>query len=253
MTIYRSHSFQPDDPIRGGVLPEAFDLTFEGFSEEAFSILARLKEQPHIEQYRKEKAAIKTFLTNPFKQYRDDLVVNWVLPNTLDLETERNVFSRLLKNDFGAGGCHHHLWLSFYRPHLRRLTDVQLAHSIHPHGFKVGLFLGDNARRELQAVKERIKLSPNKFLDPVNALLEGSGWQLSYYDGYGEKTRRASHSEPLAEIPEALFKARGIWIRTHFSKDNVLDWRGALVEHAVSAVWDLWPLYIYLTESRERV
>ena len=128
----------PDAEADAWIVPEPLDLTFEGFAPEAFAILERLRDEPHIAQYRKEKAGIKRYITEPFKRFRDDLVVNWVLPNRLDFETEKNVFSRLLKNDFGAGGCHHHLWMAFYRPGRRRLTDVQLAPCITPDGFTMG-------------------------------------------------------------------------------------------------------------------
>ena len=52
------------------------------------------------ERYRKEKEVLKRAITEPFKRYRDDLALNWVIPNALPFETEKNVFSRILKNIF---------------------------------------------------------------------------------------------------------------------------------------------------------
>ncbi|WP_243663954.1 hypothetical protein [Rhodothermus marinus] len=121
--------------------------TFEGFAPEAFEALARLKSRPHIEQYRQEKPALRRYVQEPFRRLRDDLVVNWVLPNSLALETERNVFSRFLKNDFGAGGCYAHYWMAFYRQGRRRLADVQLIVSLHADGLRVGVYAGERRGR----------------------------------------------------------------------------------------------------------
>lgn len=233
------------------VIPDGLDLTFGGFGEEAFAILERLRAEPHIEQYRKEKEAIRRFLTDPFKRYRDDLVVNWVLPNRLDLETERNVFSRLLKNDFGAGGCHHHLWMAFYRPGLKRLTDVQLAHSIRPEGFEVSVFVGGYARSLVKAVRTRIHDEPARFLDLVNPLLQETYW-LAWRTGSGAAARHGRADAPLDALPDGLLRADDLWLRARFPRAEVVAWRGALVHHALGAVRTLWPVYRFMMRAEGR-
>ncbi|GIV62352.1 MAG: hypothetical protein KatS3mg044_1218 [Rhodothermaceae bacterium] len=132
------------------------DPLFEGFGVEAFAALARLKAEPHIERYRLEKEALRRYVQAPFRRLRDDLAVRWVLPNALALETERNVFSRFLKNDFGAGGCHAHYWMAFYRAGRRRLADVQLIVSLHADGLKVGVYAGEPARAVWKAVRAHL-------------------------------------------------------------------------------------------------
>ena len=225
------------------VLPETYDLSFEGFRPEAFAVLDRLRARPHIEQYREDKDALRRFLQEPFKRYRDDLVVNCVLPNRLRFETERNVFSRLLKNDFGAGGCHHHLWMAFYRPGRKRLTDLQLSHSISPDGFVCGLYVGDYATDLLRQSKQRIAAQPGRFLELLNPLLEDPRWRLAYDDGSGKRDRRIVHEAPLRDVPEALQKANGIWVRAFFNRGEVLQWKGELVPQALEAMCAVWPLY----------
>ncbi len=219
-------------------VPEVLDLRFEGFSDEAFAVLERLRARPHIEQYRKERAAIRAHLTTPFQRYRDDLVVSFVLPNRLAFETERGVFSRLLKNDFGAGGCHHHLWLSFYRPGRRRLTDVQLAHTIRPDGFTVGLFVGERMGTILSSARGRMVREPETFLGLLNPLLQ---YQTIIETG----RKRVVYRAPLPSIPEEMSKAKSLWVRRTFARSDVLRWRGALVQHALEVVRALWPLYRY--------
>lgn len=230
-------------PAEALILPEEWDLSFEGFHPEAFAVLERLRTQPHIEQYRKQKAGIRTYLKEPFKRYRDDLVVNWVLPNRLDFETERNVFSRLLKNDFGAGGCHHHLWMSFYRPGTRRLADWQLTHSINPDGFVAGLYVGGYATEPLTQALSQIAAAPERFLDLINLLLGNSGWQFSYAYATGKEKVRRRYSEQLDVLPEEISRADEIWIRHTFERAQVLEWQGRLVPHALEAILSVWPIY----------
>ena len=255
LTPSKSHSFPMlerdptsvpwmEKPADQWVLPDPLDLTFEGFAPEAFALLDRLREHPHIEQYRKEKEGIQRYITGPFKRFRDDLVVNWVLPNRLDFETEKNVFSRLLKNDFGAGGCHHHLWMSFYRPSRRRLTDVQLSHSITPNGFTTGLFVGDYAKDLLQQAKDRIAAEPGRFLDLINPLLQSKKMCI-YHSPRGQKTR-TFYEAPLDALPPELSKATGFFIRCYLCREEAVTVEGGLVRWALERLRHLWPLYQFM-------
>jgi hypothetical protein len=233
----------PEKPAADLVLPPVLDLGFEGFGPDAFAVLERLRAHPHVQQYRQEKDAVRAFVMEPFKRYRDDLVVNFVLPNQLGFETEKNVFSRLLKNDFGAGGCHHHLWMSFYRPGRRRLTDYQLAHSLSPDGFTVGLYVGDYAQDLVkQAVRHILDQTP-VFLRLLGPLLRDPAWRFFIYTGTGDTRVEVTQADGEAQLKEYLKKARGLWVRTVFPREDVLRWQGALVRHALDATVAAWPLY----------
>ena len=235
-----------ETPAADLAFPEPLDLSFEGFGPEAFAILDRLREHPHIEQYREEKEGIQHYIQQPFKRYRDDLVVNWVLPNRLDFETEKNVFARILKNDFGAGGSHSHLWMAFYRPGRKRLTDVQISHGISPEGFTIGLFVGEYAKDVFRKAKKRVEAEPERFLGLVNERLEEGAWRLSAYSGAGKSRVQNVHDEPLAALPERMDKAKALWLRTVLPREKVLAWEGTLVQHALEEVRTLWPLYRFV-------
>ena len=227
-------------------LPDPLDLAFEGFQEEAFAVLERLQAHPHIEQYREEKPDIERYIKTPFKRYRNDLVVNWVLPNRLGFETEKHVFSRLLKNDFGAGGCHHHKWMAFYRPGRRRLTDLQVTHSLFPDSFRVGLFVGGRDRALRDQALERITDQSGRFLSLVNQLLQKPAWQLFYSRGSGKSKRRIYHDAPLDAVPDDIGKAKELWIRIRFGREEVIAWEAELVPRALDAVLAVWPIYRFL-------
>lgn len=231
-------------------LSESWSLTFPGFTSTAFEILDRLRKTPHIDQYNQEKPGVTEDLKDPFRQYRDDLVVNWVLPSRLDLETERHVFSRLLKNDFGAGGCHDNLWMAFYRPETKRLKDVQVSHCISPDGFDVGIYVGSHATDLLRRAVERMYQAPDSYLALVNPLLEEPDWRFSAHGGSGEGKWKTTWRERLAGIPDAVDEADGIWVRRRISRTRVLELGPELVREGLNAVLDVWPIYrFYLSND----
>ncbi len=217
------------------LVPPAF--TFEGFAPEAFEALARLKAHPHIGQYRQEKPVLRRHVQEPFRRLRDDLVVNWVLPSALALETERNVFSRFLKNDFGAGGCYAHYWMAFYRQGRRRLADVQLIVSLHADGLRVGVYAGEPARAVWRAVRTHLLEVGMGVLDPLIPLLH-----IKIYPRKGT-TRLVRTADELHRLPELLRGAEGIWAGRTLSRAAVLAW-GAEIVPWIWETWQLaWPLY----------
>lgn len=238
--MWRVKRYRPKWHTSNPELVGARDYHFPGFTEATFAILDRLKAHPHIEQYRKEKPALSAHLTQPFKAYRDDLVVYWVLPSELDLETERNVFSRLLKNDFGAGGCHHHQWLSFYRPGYRRLTDVQLAHSLSTDGLTLNLFVGAYGKAVLKAAKAQTRRATSTFLAHLEPLLQ---YKLTLEVPVKGQTQRTVYHPPLAELPEAWDRASALWISRLYPRAEVIAAGPALMDQVLAGLRDLWPIY----------
>lgn len=230
----------------GRAEPPAFSFT--GFPDEAFEALGRLREEPHMERYQIEKAVLKRHVQTPFKRYRDDLVMNWVLPNALPFETERGVFSRFPKNDFGAGGANHHLWMSFYRPGRRRLSDIQLSHGVYPDGFAFGLYVGGYAKSLFTAARDRLLEEPERALEILNAMI-GRGYRLKFAPRVKLPEDAVTFDEPLSKIPEGLDSAKGIWVRAKLPREEVQALGPQLVERALEAQADLWPLYRFLAEA----
>ena len=237
-------------PVEEMHRPETLEHSFEGWTPEVFEMLDRLRAEPHIDQYKKEKPGVTGHLKDPFRRYRDDLVVNWVLPNRLGLETERNVFSRLLKNDFGAGGCHDHLWMSFYRPETKRLEDVQITHRVSPDGFAIGVYVGAYATDLLEQAKARIQYAPATYLDLVNPLLEAEGWRFYTHSGSGENEETVVYTDPLDSVPASVSGADGIYARHYISREETLALGPKLVDRALDLVFDVWPIYrFYLADA----
>ena len=235
----------PDAPDRRATPP---DLTFGGFPAAGLDALARLKADPHIGRYREEKADLKRSVEAPFKQYRDDLALNWVIPNGLPFETERGVFSRILKNDFGAGGAHHHLWMAFYRTGRTRLTDLQLSHAVYPDGFRWALYAGDYSRDLFRAARERTMDEPDAALARLNPLL-ARGYRLAFAPHVTKPEGYPEASAPLDALPDGLARAKGIWLSRRISRADLLGLGPGLVAAGIDAQLDLWPLYRFWTDA----
>ena len=228
------------------------NLAFEGFGEQAFALLDDLRLHPSVAHLRTIQADVNAHVVAPFTRYRDDLAVNWVLPNGLPFETEKRVFSRLQKNDFGQGGAHHHLWLAFYRPPRKRLTDLQLSHSLYPDRFTVGLYGGDYAKGLFVPARTRMLARQGDALALLNALL-ARGYTFSYARGV---TKRGAPdlAGPITALPGDFAKAKGIWVRKAFPKADVLAWGPGLVARALDELEALWPLYrFWLGASDEQL
>jgi len=232
------------------VRPQPLDLTFEGFPQEGLDALARLKAEPHIGQYHKDKAVLDAAIIAPFKRYRDDLALNWVIPNGLPFKTERNVFSRILKNDFGRGGSHSHLWMSFYRLPRKRLTDLQLSHAIHSDRFRWGLYIGDYAKGLFGPARDRLFHQPDDALAILNTLI-GHGYRLAFAPKVSRSEGHPEISEPLDRLPGGLARAKGIWVQRSLPIAKVQDLGPQLVAQAIDAQEELWPLYRFLAEAPE--
>ena len=228
--------------------PSPLDLTFEGFPAEGFEALTALRAEPHIGTYRDLKDVLDRSVTAPFKRYRDDLAVNWVIPNALPLETERNVFSRILKNDFGRGGSHSHLWMSFYRRPRKRLTDVQLSHAVHPDAFRWGIYVGDYATGIFGPARERLVEDERQSLPLLNGLIE-RGYRLAFAPHVTKPEGHPEFTEPLAAIPDDLARAKGIWLMRRISRDEAEALGPDLVGAGIDAQEELWPLYRFLVEA----
>ena len=237
----------PDAPF---VCPEPLRLTFEGFHAEGLAALTRLKAEPHVARYQQEKDAIRSGIVEPFQRYRDDLVVNWVLPNGLPFETEKGVFSRILKNDFGAGGSHHHLWMSFYRPPRKRLTDVQLSHAVYPDAFRWGLYAGDYAGALFASARARLFDEPDAALGLLNPLL-ASGYRLAWAPHVTKPDGHPETTEPLDALPDGLRRAKGLWLMRRIAADEMQALGPALVARALDAQAELWPLYTFLADAEQ--
>lgn len=96
------------------------------FSAETFTLLKQLHAKPRYGFYEEHQAEFEQHLINPF-QHLLKAVANHLPPSLLDvLETEKNLFSKIRKNDYGVGGAYDFYWGAFYPKGGRRTVSAQL-------------------------------------------------------------------------------------------------------------------------------
>lgn len=166
------------------------DAASQGFSAETFALLAAIKRTPTAAFYLTHKAAFKTRVESPLQTAMREAA--GLLPPLMRdrLETQRNIFSRFLKNDFGRGGAWTGYWGAFYPRGSRRLYDAQLSLWINAQGAGMSFFIGDYgaaARRRFTAncaryARQLVELLPDLVDDPEIQIARGGEMTL---DGQG--------------------------------------------------------------------
>lgn len=220
-------------------IPTSFIPHFPGFSAETFAVLDRLREAPHVETLRVERENIAKHVKAPFEAYRDDLTAALVLPNRLPWETEKGVFSRLPKNDFGAGGAHAHLWMSFYRSGYTRLTDVQFGHSLSSKGLRLNFYVGDYMREGLERLRAGWAHPAEKsdLLERLNHLPDGYTWTFL--------NRRRERFAPEGLEPKSI---GALVVQRDIPRDDVLSLGSDLVFDALAHYAACWSVYRWVVE-----
>jgi 5-methylcytosine-specific restriction protein B len=113
------------------------------FKQKTFDLLVGLHENPSADFYSKNKDALKEYVEGPFQDLMRS-VVNKLNPEIVDfMETEKGVFSRFLKNDYGRGGAWDYYWGRFYPKGINKSDGPQLILSINREVMFAGFILGD--------------------------------------------------------------------------------------------------------------
>ena len=113
------------------------------FSSRTFELLSQLRQNPTKAFYGENQDEFKTKLEEPFRALL--AAVPHQLPDqiTAEMETEKGVFSRILKNDWGKGGAWDFFWGAFYPKGGKRTEDAQLYVSINCDRLEFGFYIGD--------------------------------------------------------------------------------------------------------------
>ena len=147
------------------------------FSARTFELLAGLTENPSKAFYDDNREDLAAYLEKPFKRLLQSVPEELTPPMLEVLETERNIFSRILKNDYGRGGAWDHYWGAFFPKDQKRIAAAQLFAGINRNRFEWGFYVGEYAdqasaaflgqvRRRREALRAILKahISERRFL-----------------------------------------------------------------------------------------
>lgn len=113
------------------------------FTADTFSLLAKLTANPVVDTYQKNKEAIKSAVEIPLQTLIRKAAAKLPKPMSDILETEKKIFARILKNDYGQGGAWDYYWGALYPKGGKRNTDAQLFVWVNNDRIEFGFYVGD--------------------------------------------------------------------------------------------------------------
>jgi len=114
------------------------------FGPIAFSLLGELKAAPFKATYLGKRESFQSEVEEPLRALFRSVAAR-LSPEVIGLlETEDNVQSRFLKNDYGRGGAWPYLWAAAYPKGGRRVDAAQLYMTVSAAGLEAGFSVADN-------------------------------------------------------------------------------------------------------------
>ncbi len=128
------------------------DVDFR-FTKETFKFLEGLYKNPTKAFYREHKEEFNKHLKHPFANLLNKVAKKLPEAITDEMETEKDIVSRIPKNDFGRGGAWDFYWGAFYPKGGYRVEDAQLFLLITKDEIRFGFGVGSYSSNQ----KERFK------------------------------------------------------------------------------------------------
>ena len=135
---------------------------------EGFALLEQLHENPTAEFYNAHSEEFKQSLEQPFQQMLR-AVAGRLHPDVAELmETEKRIFSRIPKNDWGRGGAWDFYWGAFYPKGGKRIEDAQLFVFMHGRHLDFGFYIGEYGSEQ----RSRFAAGCSQHLEPLKGMLK---------------------------------------------------------------------------------
>ena len=115
------------------------------FTARTFELLEGLHRNPTKDYYDAHKSDIKRYVEQAFQALFRNVVKRLPESITLLMESQRYVFSKIVKNDYGRGGAWDFYWGALYPKEGKRTEGVQLFISIRRDRLGWGFSMSDNS------------------------------------------------------------------------------------------------------------
>jgi 5-methylcytosine-specific restriction enzyme B len=117
-----------------------------GMGPQTFELLERLHADPTAAYYLAHKPEFEALVERPLQDLLRKAALDLPPQAQELLETERNLFSRIPKNDYGRGGAWDFYWGALYPKHGKRIADAQLFVVLNRLMLEFGFSVGDYGR-----------------------------------------------------------------------------------------------------------
>jgi 5-methylcytosine-specific restriction enzyme B len=232
-----------DGEPRGDVEEAHSDAEFL-FSAETFDLLTGLHEDPTKTYYQEHREAIRDHVEQPFRRLVREVAQRLPAPITGLMETEKGVFARILKNDWGRGGAWDFYWGAFYPKGGRRIEDAQLMTVLKKDYLEFGFYVGHYGSDQ----RERFLTNCRKDRVDLFALLVptmGEGFVYGEDKGGTPRSRGHSLSQWLEDMDEMGNRAS-----TVITRERVLELSSQdLIDTATRTFELLFPFVLLATSE----
>jgi 5-methylcytosine-specific restriction protein B len=166
------------------------------------------------------------------------------------METEKRIFSKIVKNDWGRGGAWSFYWGAFYPKGGKRIRDAQLFVVLHRDRLDFGFYIGEyGAQQRIRFMNECQSVGKR-----VATLLEANLAKLgiSYGDLPDEKDDELELSIPSLSLGDWIDRVdqAGIRAAKELDKDQVLAISSeSLVDRIVETFEALFPFVLIATQE----
>jgi 5-methylcytosine-specific restriction protein B len=234
---------------------EALDKLFQlngerHFTEKAFELLDQLHKNPTRIFYQEHSEDFKKSLEEPFQQLFHQIATSLPPSITDQMETEKGLFARIIKNDFGKGGAWDFYWGAFYPKGGKRISDAQLFMWINRDRLEFGFYIGEYGSDQRNRFIRNCRANHKIIFNILNESLAGSNVQYGEHDefvggtkGVDEDRIRPSMQDWLENPEEA-----GIHAAVFLPNEEVLQRSTEqLTQEIVQTYQALFPLTLLAT------
>ena len=148
------------------------------FSDETFKLLSGLSQNPTAAFYKENAEAIKENIERPFQSLLLATVEKLDQKILERMEVENNLFSRILKNDYGRGGAWDFYWGAFYPKENKRQTGPQLFMVLNHEILLCGFMFGSGAVEAKKRFSTNCLLYKENIVELLGDFLQEEGFSL---------------------------------------------------------------------------
>lgn len=208
------------------------------FDEETFALLEGLQETPTRAFYLNHKDGFVEHVEEPLQALFSSVVALLPEPVREFMETEKNVFSRILKNDFGRGGAWTWYWGAMYKKGGRRIENGQLYISIQSNGITFGANMGQYSREARQRYERNTRENAALLLQALVSRLPDAIGTVAFGPEDGSCGSLEEWSHDAGHYPR---------IEQYLDADLVLSSaRGDLADEISAFLTALFPLILFI-------
>ncbi|MDI3524173.1 MULTISPECIES: DUF2461 family protein [Kosmotoga] len=222
------------------------------FTEKTFELLDQLHENPTRAFYHERSGEFDKYVVEPVKELMTTVASKLPKEMKEKLETEKSIFGKIPKNDFGRGGAWDHFWGAFYPRGRKRIESAQLFvwinRDVMRYGFSIGMYGGSDAKVFTKNLRENARQIIHIFneMNISDSLLFGDRAEIKVLSGV--------HNAKAVDIETWVndIKNQPLTVCVEIPSNEVLSFaKERLVDKVTECFVKLYPLVILTIEEND--